>query len=77
MSAKDDQIIFQNVPQPPDFCFKFLDYLADFSQVQFGLTDIHALRKPARTATCAQHLDTMDKIQENLAKRMKCHIGSR
>jgi hypothetical protein len=71
MSAQDE-IIYPD-PAIPQEAFDFLACLNKSSIAQLGISDIKMLKKPARTASGAQHLDAMDKISEQI--RMRMHVN--
>jgi hypothetical protein len=59
----------------PQEALDFLEYLNAQSVTQLGISDIKMLKKPARTASGAQHLDMMDKMLEQ--RRMREHVNRR
>ena len=76
MSAQDDIIIYPDTVVPQE-ALDFLEYLNAQSVTQLGISDIKMLKKPARTASGAQHLDMMDKISDQIRKRMELHVSRR
>ena len=70
----DDLIIFPDpIPKVPEEVFKVLEYLKESEQAKLGLKDIVGLNgKSYRTATraCREQIDTMDKISDQIKKRM-------
>ena len=72
----DQQIIFPTQIAVPEEALEFLNYLQDSIDSQLGLKDIESLsKKPHRTAISAgvEHIDTMDKILDQIRQRMGTH----
>jgi hypothetical protein len=78
MSAQDEIIIYPDMAIPQE-AFDFLDYINKLSVTQLGLADIKILNPRAKTASgaCAEHTDSMDKISDQIRKRMELHVSRR
>ena len=68
MSAQEEIIIYPDMVVPQE-AFDFLEYLNVLSVTQLGISDIKMLSKPAKTASGAQHSDTMDKIIAHIGRK--------
>ena len=74
MSTRNDLIIFHEFPEPPQEAFEFLRYIQAQSEVALGLKDIEGFKPTKRTASGYQ-IDTMDKISDQIKKRMEKFYG--
>jgi hypothetical protein len=65
----DDLIIFPDCPTPPEEAFEFLRYVQAESERALGLKDMEGMKPEKRTAS-GYTIDTMDKLSEQIKKRM-------